>query len=84
MQDKLELENVLYSVMGPMALITINRPEKHNAISLATLDDLHAAVDAAAANDDVRVITITGAQAGGPGKNQPRWRLRSSRPRLGA
>ena len=61
MQDKLELENVLYSVMGPMALITINRPEKHNAISLATLDDLHAAVDAAAANDDVRVITITGA-----------------------
>ena len=61
MQDKLELENVLYSVMGPMALITINRPEKHNAISLATLNDLHAAADAAAANDDVRVITITGA-----------------------
>ena len=61
MHDKLELENVLYSVMGPMALITINRPEKHNAISLATLDDLHAAVDAAAADDQVRVITITGA-----------------------
>jgi enoyl-CoA hydratase len=61
MHDKLELENVLYSVMGAMALITINRPEKHNAISLATLDDLHAAVDAAAADDQVRVITITGA-----------------------
>lgn len=61
MQNTLELDNVLYSVIGPMALVTINRPEKHNAISLATLDDLHAAVDAAAADDEVRVITITGA-----------------------
>ena len=57
----MQLENVLYEVQGPMALVTINRADKHNAISLATLDDLHAAVDAAAADDDVRVITITGA-----------------------
>ena len=56
-----DFDNVLYSVRGPMALITINRPEKHNAISLATLDDLHAAVDRAAAEDQVRVITLTGA-----------------------
>ena len=54
-------ENVLYSVRGPLALITINRPEKHNAISLATLDDLHGAVDEAAYDDEVRVIAITGA-----------------------
>ena len=57
----MELENVLYEVQGPMALITINRADKHNAISLATLDDLHTAVDAAAADDAVRVLTITGA-----------------------
>ncbi len=57
----MELENVLYEVQGPMALITINRADKHNAISLATLDDLHAAVDAAAIDDAVRVLTITGA-----------------------
>ena len=57
----MQLDNVLYEVRGPMALITINRAEKHNAISLATLDDLHASVDAAAWDDDVRVITITGA-----------------------
>lgn len=57
----MNLENVLYEVQGPMALVTINRADKHNAISLATLDDLHAAVDAAAADDAVRVITITGA-----------------------
>ncbi len=54
-------ENILYDVQGPMALITINRPERHNAISLATLDDLQDAAAQAAADDDVRVITITGA-----------------------
>ncbi len=54
-------ENVLYEVQGPMALITINRADKHNAISLATLDELHQAVGQAADDDGVRVITITGA-----------------------
>jgi len=57
----MELENVLYEVQGPLALITINRADKHNAISLATLDDLHTAVDTAAADDAVRVLAITGA-----------------------
>ncbi|MFU8815429.1 MAG: enoyl-CoA hydratase/isomerase family protein [Pseudomonadales bacterium] len=55
------MENTLYEVQGPMALITINRPEKHNAISLATLDELQASVQRAAVDDAVRVITITGA-----------------------
>ncbi|MEM7406495.1 MAG: enoyl-CoA hydratase/isomerase family protein [Pseudomonadota bacterium] len=44
-----------------MALITINRPAKMNAISLATLEALHSAVDAAACDDDVRVLVLTGA-----------------------
>jgi enoyl-CoA hydratase len=55
------VENTLYEIQGPMALITINRPEKHNAISLATLDELQESVRRAAADDAVRVITITGA-----------------------
>jgi enoyl-CoA hydratase len=54
-------ENLLYEVQGQMALITINRADKHNAISLATLEELHQAVAEAAADDDVRVLTITGA-----------------------
>lgn len=54
-------ENVLYEVEGPLALITINRPDRHNAISLATLDDLHAAIAEAAADEAVRAIAITGA-----------------------
>ncbi len=54
-------ENILYEVQGSMALITINRADRHNAISLGTLDELQSAVAAAAEDDAVRVITITGA-----------------------
>ena len=44
-----------------MALITINRPEKHNAISLETLAELQRAVATAELDETVRVVTITGA-----------------------
>ena len=54
-------ENILYEIDGPMALITINRPDKFNAISLATLAELQDAARVAAQDDAVRVITITGA-----------------------
>ena len=57
----MSFENILYEVRGSMALITIDRADKHNAISLATLDELQAAAAQAAADDAVRVITITGA-----------------------
>jgi len=56
-----EYQNILYDVDGPMALITINRPDKHNAISLGTLDELQDAVRRAGADEAVRVVTITGA-----------------------
>ena len=57
----MSFDNILYLEEGPLALITINRAEKHNAISLATLDELNDAVDQAAAAEEVRVISITGA-----------------------
>ena len=57
----MSFENILYSTEGPLALITINRAEKHNAISLATLDELNEAVDVAAEDSNVKVIAITGA-----------------------
>jgi len=56
-----QFKNIIYEVTAPLALITINRPEKHNAISLQTLDELHTAVDFATGDGDVRVIAITGA-----------------------
>jgi len=53
--------NIRYEISGPMALLTIDRADRHNAISLATLDELQDAVRRAAADEAVRVITITGA-----------------------
>ncbi|MFX3658030.1 MAG: enoyl-CoA hydratase/isomerase family protein [bacterium] len=57
----IDYQQILYAVDGPMALITINRAEKHNAISLETLDELRHAAARAADDEAVRVITITGA-----------------------
>ncbi|MCY4213901.1 MAG: enoyl-CoA hydratase/isomerase family protein [Gammaproteobacteria bacterium] len=53
--------NVQYETQGPMALITIDRADKHNAISLDTLEELHQAIGRAAADDAIRAITLTGA-----------------------
>lgn len=41
--------------------ITVNRPEKLNALNAATLEALSAAFEAAAGNPDVRVAVLTGA-----------------------
>ena len=54
-------QHITLSLEEPLALITINRPEKHNAISLATLEELHSAVDRAAGDERIRVIGVTGA-----------------------
>ncbi|RZA17320.1 MAG: enoyl-CoA hydratase [Lysobacteraceae bacterium] len=43
--------------------ITIHRPEKLNALNAATLDALDAAFAAAAADDSVRVVVLTGSGA---------------------
>ena len=55
------MANVVSDKDGTMALVTINRPGKHNAISLEALSELHAAIDDAASDERIRVITITGA-----------------------
>lgn len=57
----MDFNEILYEVDGPLALVTVNRPARHNAISLDTLEELHGAVRLAATDDDVRVIAITGA-----------------------
>ncbi|MDE0008476.1 MAG: enoyl-CoA hydratase/isomerase family protein [Gammaproteobacteria bacterium] len=57
----MDYQETTYEVEGAMAFLTINRPEKHNAISLATLAELQHSVARAGADDAVRVVTITGA-----------------------
>ena len=52
---------VLYELRGPAAWITINRPEKLNALNGAVLEGLNAALARAAADDDVKVVVLAGA-----------------------
>jgi enoyl-CoA hydratase len=57
-------ETILYDVSGPVATITLNRPDALNAISPQVTSELHAALDAADADPDVRAIILTGAGRG--------------------
>ena len=54
-------ENILYEVDGGIATITLNQPDKRNALSYPMLDDLVKAFDTARTDDDVKVVVLTGA-----------------------
>ncbi|MEM7405288.1 MAG: enoyl-CoA hydratase/isomerase family protein [Pseudomonadota bacterium] len=57
-------EAILYDVAERVATITLNRPERLNALNPAMRIELGAAVRAAGADDAVRAIVITGAGRG--------------------
>ena len=52
---------VLYSVEGAVARITLNRPEKRNALNAAVIAGVKESLGHAAADERVRVIVIAGA-----------------------
>ena len=47
-----------YEVDGPVAVITLDRPDKANAVNQQTLDEMDACFSEAAADQDVRVIVL--------------------------
>jgi enoyl-CoA hydratase/carnithine racemase len=53
--------NILLEKTEHIAKITLNRPEKLNALSRDLLEDLSAALDEVEADHDVRVVVLTGA-----------------------
>ena len=52
---------VQYERRGAIAVLTLNRPEKLNAINAAMIDELSRALDTAEADGLVRVIVVAGA-----------------------
>jgi enoyl-CoA hydratase len=52
---------LLSNDQGAVRVLTVNRPDKLNALNAATIDALHAAFTAAAADPAVRVVVLTGA-----------------------
>lgn len=54
-------ETVLYETRDAVAVLTLNRPDRLNAINRQMLDDIQAACDRAEADDAVRAVVLTGA-----------------------
>ncbi|MBI4588702.1 MAG: enoyl-CoA hydratase/isomerase family protein [Candidatus Rokubacteria bacterium] len=52
--------DILYEVTDHVARVTINRPKQYNAFTGDTLKELTLAVEAAAADEEVGVIVLTG------------------------
>jgi len=57
-------ENIISTVTDHIAVITLNRPKRLNAVTPLMAQEIRTALYAAADNDDVRVIVITGAGRG--------------------
>lgn len=54
---------ITYEAIGPVARITLNRPERTNAMSAMMLDELALAMDAVEADDAIRAVIVRGAGA---------------------
>lgn len=54
-------EEVLYQVAGAVGRVTINRPERRNALTWDTVTLLRGALARARSDDGVRVVVLTGA-----------------------
>ncbi|MBV8950637.1 MAG: enoyl-CoA hydratase/isomerase family protein [Actinobacteria bacterium] len=55
------MDEVRYERTGPVARLTIDRPERRNAMSFTTMRELIEAIGAARVDDEVRVLVLTGA-----------------------
>ena len=54
-------QSIAYSVADHVAQLTLNRPERLNALHAGALHEINAAMDQAEADADVRVIVVSGA-----------------------
>lgn len=56
-----DFETLLWELEGHVVTITLNRPEKKNAMSAVMFDELRVAFERAGADADVRCVVVTGA-----------------------
>ena len=59
----MDYQRILFAVDGPVATITLNRPEKRNALDDQTITELKAALADASASGEVRAIVLTSSGA---------------------
>jgi methylglutaconyl-CoA hydratase len=53
------MSNFLLEIDGPLGIVTLSNPEKHNAFDDVLIKELTAAFQALDANDDVRVVILS-------------------------
>ena len=56
-----DFETLLYTTAGPVATITLNRPEQLNTIVPPMPDEIEAAIGLAERDNDIKVIVLRGA-----------------------
>ena len=56
-----QYETIEFEARGPIGLITLNRPDRLNAINEQMLEDLNSVLDAIEADDGIRVVVLHGA-----------------------
>ena len=54
-------QNLIYEKKNAIGYLTLNRPSKLNSLSKELMAELGAALDAIEADDDIRVVILTGA-----------------------
>src|ERR1044071_6579589 len=56
-----DYQKILYTVAGGVARITLNRPDKRNALDAEIVAEIRDALSAAARDESARVVLLTGA-----------------------
>lgn len=54
------MENLISSIDNNVLTITINRPDKLNALNKSTIQELHDCLKQSAGNNEIKVVLITG------------------------
>jgi enoyl-CoA hydratase/carnithine racemase len=62
--DNMKYDDILYSKEDGVGYLTLNRPEVMNACTLNTYREMQRALETADADDEVKVVVITGAGRG--------------------
>jgi enoyl-CoA hydratase/carnithine racemase len=57
----MDYQHLAFSTEGQVAVITLNRPQKRNALSLALMQELLACLDRVAADGDLRAVILAAA-----------------------
>jgi 2-(1,2-epoxy-1,2-dihydrophenyl)acetyl-CoA isomerase len=60
----MDYQTIQLETRGHVAILTLNRPDRLNALSAELRDEVHAAVQAAQDDDEIRALVLTGAGRG--------------------